>query len=120
MTIRRASRLPPVTGPAANTGSPADSALAVVLAPFFLITVAPVIRQVHVVPSGDLITALPPLTDWMVPRSKASVWYPVLSWNVAVPSTPPRRRSRPSADLTRFAGTAVVWLAAVPSTEFSV
>src|SRR5437588_11069198 len=108
MTIRRASRLPEATGPAANTDSPADRALAVVLAPFFLTTVSSTISQVHVVPSGDLITTLPPLTDWMVPRSKASVWYPVLLWNVAVPSTPPRRRSRPSAHLTRRAGTVAV------------
>src|SRR5690348_15713463 len=104
MMIRRASLAPLTTGPPANTVSPADSALAVVLPPFFLTTVSLTIFQVQVVPSGDLITTSPPVTDWMVPRSNESVWNPFLLWNVAVPSTPPRRRIRPSAHRTRAAG----------------
>src|SRR5689334_9998206 len=104
--IRRASLAPLTTGPPANTVSPADSALAVVLPPFFLTTVSLTIFQVQVVPSGDLITTSLPLTDWMLPRSNESVWNPFLLWKVAVPSTPPRRRIRPSAHRTRAAGTA--------------
>ena len=104
--IRRASLAPFATGPAANAFSPADSALVVALPPFFLTTVSLTICQVQVVPSGDLITTSWPLTDWMVPRSNESVWKPFLLWNVAVPSTPPRWRSRPSAHRTRAAGTA--------------
>src|SRR5215472_240387 len=101
MTISRASRFPLTTGPAANTDSPAASALDELLLPFFLTTVSLTTSQVQTVPSGDLTTTLPPLTDWIVPRSKAIVWYPVLPWKVTAPSTPPRRRSRPSAHLTR-------------------
>src|SRR6266705_1674979 len=104
MIIRRASLEPLLTGPAANTVSPADSALVVVLAPPFLTTVSLTISQVQVVPSGDLITTSLPLTDWMVPRSNEIVWNPVLLWKVTVPSTPPSRRSRPSAHRTRGAG----------------
>src|SRR5690349_21118882 len=106
MMIRRASLAPLTTGPPANTVSPADSALAVVLPPFFLTTVSLTVFQVQVVPSGDLITTSPPVTDWMVPRSNESVWNPFLLWNVAVPSTPPRWRIRPSAHRTRAAGAA--------------
>src|SRR5512140_2316637 len=105
MTIRRASLAPLTTGPPANTVSPADSALVVVLAPFFLTTVSLTRCQVQVVPSAALITTSLPLTDWMVPRSNESVWKPVLLWKVAVPSTPPRWRSRPSAQRTRAGGT---------------
>src|SRR5271166_2614535 len=119
MTIRRMSFAPLTTGPPANTVSPADSALVVVLAPFFLTTVSLTICQVQVVPSAALITtSLPLITDWMVPRSNASVWKPVLFWKVNSPSTPPSRRSRPSAHRTR-AGGVVELLAAVLSAEFS-
>src|SRR6266702_3887607 len=104
MTISRASRAPFVTGSPASTVSPADSALVVVLPPFFLTTVSLTICQVQVVPSAALITTSLPLTDAMVPRSNESVWKPVLLWKVTVPSTPPRRRSRPSAQLTRAGG----------------
>src|SRR6266568_9418065 len=106
MMIRRASLAPPTTGPPANTVSPADSALVVVLPPFFLTTVSLTTCQVQVVPSAALITTLLPLTDWMMPRSNESVWKPVLLWNVAVASTPPRWRSRPSAQRTRAGGMA--------------
>src|SRR6266480_1895159 len=106
MTIRRASRVPLTTGPPAKTVSPADSALVVALAPFFLTTVSLTMCQVQVVPAAALITTSLPLTDWMVPRSNESVWKPVLLWNVAVPSTPPRWRSRPSAQRTRAGETA--------------
>ena len=95
MMIRRASLAPLTTGPPANTVSPADSALVVLLAPFFLTTVSLTTCQVQVVPSAALITTSLPLTDWMMPRSNESVWKPVLLWKVAVPSTPPRWRSRP-------------------------
>src|ERR1700761_8848166 len=101
MMITRASLAPLTTGPPANTVSPADSALVVGLAPFFLTTVSLTTCQVQVVPSAALITTSLPLTDWMVPRSNESVWKPVLLWKVAVPSTPPRWRSRPSAQRTR-------------------
>ena len=110
---------PFTTGPPANTVSPADNALVVVLAPFFLTTVSLTICQVQVVPSAALITTSLPLTDWMVPRSNETVWKPVLLWNVTVPSTPPIRRSRPSAHRTRAGVTAGELLAAVPSAEFS-
>src|SRR6266849_10924504 len=103
--IRRASLDPLTTGPAVNTVSPADSALVVVLLPFFLTTVSLTISQVQVVPSGALITMSLPLTDWMVPRSNETVWKPVLLWKVTVPSTPPRRCSRRSAQRTRAGGT---------------
>ena len=103
--ITRASLAPLTTGPPANTVSPADSALVVALAPFFLTTVSLTTCQVQVVPSAALITTSLPLTDAMVPRSNESVWNPVLLWKVAVPSTPPRRRSRPSAQRTRAGGT---------------
>src|SRR5712672_2630093 len=106
MMIRRASLAPLTTGPPANTVSPADSALVVVLPPFFLTTVSLTTCQVQVVPSAALITTSLPLTDWMMPRSNESVWKPVLLWNVAVPSTPPRWRSRPSAQRTRAGGMA--------------
>ena len=89
MTISRASFAPLTTGPPANTVSPADSALVVVLLPLFLTTVSLTICQVQVVPSGALITTSLPLTDAMVPRSNESVWKPVLLWKVTVPSTPP-------------------------------
>ena len=116
--IRRASLAPLTTGPPANTVSPADSALVVVLAPFFLTTVSLTTCQVQVVPSAALITTSLPLTDWMVPRSNESVWKPVLLWKVAVPSTPPRWRSRPSAQRTRAGESA--WLpAASVSAVFS-
>ncbi len=110
---------PFTTGPPANTVSPADNALVVVLAPFFLTTVSLTICQVQVVPSAALITTSLPLTDWMVPRSNETVWKPVLLWNVRVPSTPPIRRSRPSAHRTRAGVTAGELLAAAPSAEFS-
>ncbi len=109
---------PFTTGPPANTVSPADNALVVVLAPFFLTTVSLTICQLQVVPFAALITTSPPLTDWMVPRSNETVWKPVLLWNVTVPSTPPRRRSRPSAHRTRAAGTVDEVLAAALSAEF--
>ena len=80
MTISRASLLPLTTGPPANTGWPAASALAVVLAPFCLTTVSPTISHVQVVPSAALTTTSALFTDWIVPRSKASVWKPVLLW----------------------------------------
>src|SRR5215831_1704456 len=70
--------------------------------------------QVQVVPSGDLITTSLPFTDWTVPRSNESVWKPALVRKVTVPSTPPRWRSRPSAQRTR-AGAAVASLAALSS-----
>src|SRR5437879_3370675 len=105
MMIRRASLDPLTTGPPANTVSPADSALVVALPPFFLTTVSLTISHVQVVPSGALITTSLPLSDWMVPRSNESVWKPVLLWKVTVPSTPPSRRSRPSAHRTRAGGT---------------
>jgi hypothetical protein len=73
MTISRASLAPFVTGPPASTVSPADSALVVVLPPFFLTTVSLTICQVQVVPSAALITTSLPLTDAMVPRSNESV-----------------------------------------------
>ena len=117
--MSRASLAPLTTGPPANTVSPADSALVVVLAPFFLTTVSLTICQVQVVPSAALITTSPPLTDWIVPRSNETVWKPVLLWKVTVPSTPPSRRSRPSAHRTRAGGTVDVLLAAVLSAEFS-
>src|SRR5207248_2144990 len=101
MMIRRASLAPLTTGPPAKTVSPADSALVVVLPPFFLTTVSLTTCQVQVVPSAALITTSLPLTDWMMPRSNESVWNPVLLWKVAVPSTPPKWRSRPSAQRTR-------------------
>src|SRR2546423_383323 len=101
MMITRASLAPLTTGPPANTASPADSALVVVLAPSFLTTVSLTTCQVQVVPSAALITTSLPLTDWMTPRSYESVWKPFLLWKVAVPSTPPRWRSRPSAQRTR-------------------
>src|SRR6266705_83756 len=116
MIIRRASLEPLLTGPAANTVSPADSALVVVLAPPFLTTVSLTISQVQVVPSGDLITTSLPLTDWMVPRSNEIVWNPVLLCKVTVPSTPP---SRPSAHRTLAGETAEELMAAAPSAEFS-
>ena len=119
MTIRRASLAPLATGPPANTVSPADSALVVVLAPFFLTTVSLTICQVQVVPSAALITTSLPLTDWMVPRSNATVWKPVLLWKVNWPSTPPRRRSRPSAHRTRGAVAVAELLAAALSAVFS-
>src|SRR6266576_4902452 len=106
MMIRRASLAPLTTGTPANTVLPADSALVVVLAPFFLTTVSRTTCQVQVVPSAALITTSLPLTDWTVPRSNESVWKPVLLWKVAVPSTPPRWRSRRSAQRTRAGGTA--------------
>src|SRR5256885_4503940 len=106
MMIRRASLAPLTTGPPAKTVSPADSALVVVLLPFFLTTVSLTTCQVQVVPSAALITTSLPFTDWMLPRSNESVWKPVLLWNVAVPSTPPRWRSRPSAQRTRAGETA--------------
>src|SRR5579859_5024784 len=118
MTISRASLVPLTTGPPANAVSPADSALVVTLAPLFLTTVSLTIFQVQVVPSGDLITTSLPFTDWMVPRSNESVWNPFLLWNVTVPSTPPRRRIRPSAHRTRAAGTEETPAASV-STVFS-
>jgi len=90
MTISRASRVPLTTGPPANTVSPADSALVVVLLPFCLTTVLLTMCQAQVVPSADLTTTLPPLTDWTMPRWNEIVWNPVLLWKVAVPSTPPR------------------------------
>ncbi len=77
------------------------------------------ISQVQVVPSGDLITTSLPLTDAMVPRSNEIVWKPVLLWKVTVPSTPPSRRSRPSAHRTLAGETAEELLAAAPSAEFS-
>ena len=80
MTIRRMSFAPFTTGPPANTVSPADSALVVVLAPLFLTTVSLTICQVQVVPSGALITTSLPLTESMMPRSNASVWKPVVLW----------------------------------------
>src|SRR5260370_25007509 len=97
MIIRRAPLEAVRTGPAANTVSPADSALVVVLAPPFLTTVSLTISQVQVVPSGDLITTSLPLTDAMVPRSNEIVWNPVLLWKGTVPSTHPTRRSPPRA-----------------------
>ena len=119
MTISRASLAPLTSGPPANTVSPADNALAVVLAPFFLTTVSLTICQVQVVPSGALITTSLSLTSWMVPRSNATVWKPVLLWKVNSPCTPPRRRSRPSAHRTR-GGVAVAELpAAALSSVFS-
>jgi hypothetical protein len=118
MTISRASLAPLTSGPPANTVSPADNALAVVLAPFFLTTVSLTICQVQVVPSGALITTSLSLTNWMVPRSKATVWKPVLFWKVNSPCTPPRRRSRPSAHRTRGA-VAVAELLAALSSVFS-
>jgi hypothetical protein len=117
MMIRRASLAPLTTGPPANTASPADSALVVVLAPFFLTTVSLTTCQVQVVPSAALITTSLPLTDWMMPRSNESVWKPVLLWKVAVPSTPPKWRSRPSAQRTRAGESA--WLPASVSAVFS-
>ena len=73
MMITRASLAPLTTGPPANTVSPADSALVVALAPFFLTTVSLTTCQVQVVPSAALITTSLPLTDWIVPRSNESV-----------------------------------------------
>src|SRR5262245_32377471 len=70
--------------------------------------------QVQVVPSGDLITPSLPFTDWTVPRSNESVWKPALLRKVTVPSTPPRWRSRPSAQRTR-AGEVAGLLAALSS-----
>ena len=119
MTISRASLAPFTAGPLANTVSPCDSALVVILAPFFLTTVSLTTCQVQVVPSAALITTLLPLTDWMVPRSNETVWKPALLWNVTVPSTPPIRRSRPSAHRTRAGVTVLEVLAAVLSAEFS-
>jgi hypothetical protein len=80
ITISRASLAPLTTGPPANTVSPADSALAGVLLPLFLTTVSLTIVQAQVVPSVAFTTTSLPLTDWIVPRSKASVWKPVLLW----------------------------------------
>src|SRR3989440_8679983 len=118
MMMTRASLAPLTTGPPANTVSPADSALVVVLAPFSLTTVSLTTCQVQVVPSAALITTSLPLTDWMMPRSNESVWKPVLLWKVAVPSTPPKWRSRPSAQRTRAGESA--WLpAASVSAVFS-
>ena len=77
-----------------------------VLLPFFLTTVSLTTCQVQVVPSAALITTSLPLTDVIVPRSNESVWNPVLLWKVAVPSTPPRWRSRRSAQRTRAGGIA--------------
>jgi hypothetical protein len=78
MMMTRASLAPLTTGPPANTVSPADSALVVVLAPLFLTTVSLTTCQVQVVPSAALITTSLPLTDAMVPRSNETVWNPVL------------------------------------------
>ena len=111
---------PLTTGPPANTIWPAASALVVVLLPFCLTTVSLTISQVQVVPSGARTTTLPPLTDWIAPRSKASVWKPVLLWKVNSPSTPPRARSRPSAHLMRGSDAVAEVLLAVLSSEFSV
>jgi len=118
MTISRASLVPPATGPPANTVWPADSAPAVVLLPFSLITVLLTITQVQIVPSGARTTTSVLLADWTVPRSNASVWKPVLLWKVNSPCTPPRAHSRPSAHLIRGNGTDAVPLA-VLSAEFS-
>src|SRR5260370_28703760 len=119
MIIRRAPLEAVRTGPATNTVSPADSALVVVLVPPFLTTVSLTISQVQVVPSGDLITPSLPLTDAMVTRSNEIVWKPVLLWKVTVPSTPPSRRSRPSAHRTLAGETAEELPAAAPSAEFT-
>ena len=72
ITISRASLAPFTTGPPANTFSPADSALAVVLLPSFLTTVSLTICQVQVVPSAALITTSLLLTEEIVPRSNES------------------------------------------------
>ena len=60
----------------------------------------PPVETVSSIDPSSVITTSLPLTDWMVPRSYESVWKPVLLWKVAVPSTPPRWRSRPSAQRT--------------------
>ena len=110
--------VPLTTGPPANTASPADSAFVVVLLPDSLITVSLTITQVQVVPSGARTTTSGPFTDWIAPRSNASVWKPVLSWKVNSPCTPPSACSRASAHLIRGHGTGVVVLA-VLSAELS-
>src|ERR1700679_489340 len=99
-TTRRAPRAPLPTGPPTNTGSPADRAPVVVLAPFSRTTESLTRVQLQVVPSFARMTTSLPEIDAIVPRSNASVFGPALVWKVNWPSMPPSRRSRASASRT--------------------
>ena len=107
ITIRRASWLPLTTGPPTNTSSPADRALLVVLVPFWRTTESLTSVQFQVVPSLARTTTSWPETDWMVPRSNASVFGPALVSKVNWPSMPPSLRSRAIASRRRR-----IWVAA--------
>ena len=107
ITIRRASWLPLTTGPPTNTSSPADRALLVALVPSWRTTESLTSVQFQVVPSLARTTTSWPETDWIVPRSNASVLGPALVSKVNWPSMPPSLRSR-----TIAARACRVWVAA--------
>jgi hypothetical protein len=100
-TISRASWVAPVTGPPANTDSPAESALAEAREPSSRTTDALVSTHVHVVLSAARTVTSLPATDTIVPRSNARVRVPCLVRNVNSPCSPPSRRRWRRARRTR-------------------
>ena len=100
-TISRASFAPLATGPPANTSWPGASAFVLAL-PWSRTTVSLTSSQVMVVPLAARMTTSVLLTDWIVPRSNASVRVPPFVVTVNEPYSPPSRRSRRSGP-TRFA-----------------
>ncbi len=94
ITISRMSCAPPVTGPPANTSSPAARALSVAAFPCSRTIELLVSVQASVMPLCARTTTSSPDTDKIVPRSNASVRAPFLVSTVNWPYMPPRRRSR--------------------------
>ena len=96
-----ASFVPWTTGPPAHTGVPGVNSLSLTFPWRSRTTVVLTRSQVHVVPSLALtVMDFPALTDWITPRSNASVLVPLRVCTVNWPSTP---RSRKKAKTRRRA-----------------
>src|SRR5215469_6677051 len=92
--ISSASFVPFVIVPPTNTRSPVLIALAVTLLPAWRTTVVLVMFHVQVVPSAAVTVMAEPVSDFTVPRSKATVRGPALPPKVTSPCSPPTRARR--------------------------
>ncbi len=111
-----ASFVPWTTGPPAQTGVPVVNSLSLTFPWRSRTTVVLTRSQVQVVPSLALtVMDFPALTDWITPRSNASVLMPLRVCSVNWPSTP---RSRKNAKTRRRARRQ--WAAPMPSRRASL
>src|SRR5262249_26706181 len=93
-TTSLASFVPLTTGPPTQTGVPVVSSLLLTFPWRSRTTVVLTRSQVQVVPSLALtVTDFPALTDWITPRSNASVLMPLRVCSVNWPSTPRSRKN---------------------------